>query len=108
MRSTQKKFLAALEAAITDAGFEPIHNAGWSNTGVVTAEPADGFDAVLRLSYNFQRGYAKFTITNGERFKRDSFSPIANTDGGSGWGHTLPQILDHAKAFLAAAQEVTA
>ncbi len=109
MQSTQKKFLAALGAAIQEAGFEPIHNPHWANTGSVSAEPADGFDPVLRLSYDFQRDTAKFEITDGAPLKGWWVCPDAQrflTGPATSQRDTLSSVLSHAKEILAATKAV--
>lgn len=108
MRSTQKKFLAAIEAAIIDAGFEPIHNARYSNTGVVLAEPADAFEPVLRVGYGFFSGYAKLNVTDGvafdHRIKEQSLYVVTSGKTPGGSAVNLQGALDRIKAVLTKAK----
>lgn len=110
-QSTQTKFLVALGAAIQAAGFEPVHNSQWANMGTVSAEPTDGFDPVLRLSYDFQRDTAKFEITDGAPLKgwwvcpdKQRFLAGLNGSAAGGARDTLSAVLAHAGDILATAK----
>lgn len=61
MENIQTRVLDAIEKAITSGGLIPTKQAEYGNTGVVYAQTED-FTTRLYVRYNFQSGYAVFTV----------------------------------------------
>lgn len=61
MISMQTKILAAIEAAVTDAGLDPVQRARYANTGTVHAQ--EGFVSLLVITYSFQSTYCSIGLS---------------------------------------------
>ncbi|MEY2667629.1 MAG: hypothetical protein RJA59_267 [Pseudomonadota bacterium] len=59
-RTTQEKFLDALEVIAATYKCEVVRDAEYSNTGSIRIEPEVGFDTIVSFKYSFQTGYASF------------------------------------------------
>lgn len=60
-RTTQDKFMDALEVLAATYHFEVINDRQYANTGTVRIQREIGFDTVVSFHYSFQEGYASFS-----------------------------------------------
>ncbi len=66
MTTIQDKFFRQLDLAVRRTKHELVTRSDWANTGSGSLQKRTGFGVASEFSYNFQSGYATFTV-NGKK-----------------------------------------
>ena len=68
MTGIQEKFFRQLDQAVRELeDVELVTKGAWANTGMGMVQQTTGFEVISQFDYNFQDGYATFTV-NGQYF----------------------------------------
>jgi hypothetical protein len=62
----QEKFQTAMQKVADERDIDLVVEAIWANTGWYSFQPREGFEPLLRFSYNFQDGYSSFDAGGSE------------------------------------------